>query len=68
MTILIVHKPTGTILDASDDVDIVNTDDLSNDEILALENGNMDIADEYGEDILPIIRIHQYVSVITTES
>jgi len=56
MTILIIHKGTGTIIDANDDVVVVDTTDLTEEEDLALEDEDMDIADEHGVDIMKIIR------------
>lgn len=58
MTILIVHKGTGTIIDASDDVVVVDTNDLTEEEDLALEEEDMNIADEKGVDIMKIIRYY----------
>jgi len=57
MTILIVHMGTGTIIDASDDVVVVDTADLTEEEDGALvDEEDMDIADEHGVDIMKIIR------------
>jgi len=56
MTILIVHMGTGTIIDASDDVVVVDTADLTEEEDAALEEEDMDIAEEHGVDIMKIIR------------
>ena len=56
MGILIIHKGTGTVIDADDDVVVVDTADLTEEEELALEDEDMDIADEHGVDIMKIIR------------
>lgn len=56
MTILIVHIGTGTIIDASDDVVVIDTNDLTEEEDLALEEEDMSVADEKGVDIMKIIR------------
>jgi len=58
MTILIVHMGTGTIIDASDDVVVVDTADLTEEEDSALEDEDMNIADEHGVDIMKIIRYY----------
>ena len=55
MGILIIHTGTGTVIDANDDVVVVDTADLTEEEELALEDGDMDIAD-CGVDIMKIIR------------
>jgi len=58
MTILIVHTGTGTILDASDNVLVVDTDDLTEKEAQALEEEeDMDIAERKGTDIMKMMLV-----------
>lgn len=62
MTILIIHIGTGTIIDASDEVLVVDTNELTDAEREALvENEDTDIAVEKGTDIMKIIRSSQEV-------
>jgi len=57
MSILIIHTGTGTIIDASDDVLVVDTNDLTSEEREALgEHEDIDVAIEKGTDIMKIIR------------
>jgi len=57
MTILIIHAGTATIIDASDEVLVVDTNELTDEQREALvENEDIDIAVEKGTDIMKIIR------------
>jgi hypothetical protein len=59
MTILIVHLGTGTVIDASDDVLLIDTKELTEDECLELEEyENVDVLDGKGTDIMKIIRAY----------
>lgn len=59
MTILIIHTGTGTILDASDDVLVIDTDELTAEEQDELEHyDHTDAVEEKGTDIMKIIRYY----------
>jgi hypothetical protein len=59
MTILIVHTGTGTVLDASDDVLVIDTNELTSEEREALEEyEDTDAVGEKGTDIMKIIRYY----------
>lgn len=59
MTILIIHTGTGTILDASDDVLVIDTDELTAEEQDELEHYDYtDAVEEKGTDIMKIIRYY----------
>lgn len=59
MTILIVHTGTQTIIDASDDVLVIDTDELTAEEREALEDyDDTDAVEEKGTDIMKIIRYY----------
>lgn len=59
MTILIVHPGTGTIIDASDDVLVIDTNELTSEEREALEEyDETDAVEEKGTDIMKIIRYY----------
>ena len=59
MSILIVHMGTGTVIDASDDVLVIDTDELTSDEREALEEyEDTDAVGDKGTDIMKIIRYY----------
>ena len=59
MSILIVHIGTGTVIDASDDVLVIDTDELTKDEREALEEyENTDAVGDKGTDLMKIIRYY----------
>lgn len=59
MSILIIHTGTGTILDASDDVLVIDTDELTAEEQDELEHYDYtDAVGEKGTDIMKIIRYY----------
>ena len=56
MTIMIIHTGTGTIIDASDNVLVLDTNDITNEQREALEEyGDIDCFEEKGTDIMKII-------------
>jgi len=73
MSILIVHMGTGTILDANDDVWVVDTNELTSEELEALEDApdetldfllkyDVDVATKKGTNIMEVIRHYKEVS------
>ncbi len=59
MSILIVHVGTGTVIDASDDVLVIDTDDLTSEERKALEDSDdTDAVETKGTDLMKIIRYY----------
>jgi len=65
MSILIVHMGTGTILDANDDVWVVDTRECTSEELEALEDApyeTIDVASKYGINIMEVIRHYMEVS------
>jgi len=59
MTIMIIHMGTGTIIDASDNVLVLDTNDITNEQREALEeHEDIDCAQEKGTDIMKIIRYY----------
>lgn len=56
MTILLIHLGTGTVIDAADDVVVIDTDDLSIEEAQAVQNEDLDEVADKGTDVMKMIR------------
>lgn len=58
MTLYIVHVGTGTIIDAADDVLLIDADDLTDDELGSFEEDDIEAVADKGVDIMKVIRYY----------
>lgn len=56
MTMYLVHVGTGTIIDASDDVLLIDAEDLSSEELGLFEEDDIEGVAHKGVDIMKVIR------------
>jgi len=62
MTILLIHLGTNTIIDAADDVIVIDTDDLSIEEAQAVQNEDLGEVANKGTDVMKMIRYYMGVA------
>jgi len=62
MTLYIVHVGTGTIIDASDDVLLINADDLTKKELERFDYEDIEAVAHKGVDIMKVIRSSAFSS------
>lgn len=58
MTFYIVHVGTGTIIDAADDVLLIDADDLTKNELSLFEEDDIEAVAHKGVDIMKVIRYY----------
>jgi len=58
MTLYIVHVGTGTIIDAADDVLLIDANDLTDDELGSFEEDDIEAVAHKGVDIMKVIRYY----------
>lgn len=58
MTFYIVHVGTGTIIDAADDVLLIDADELTKNELSLFEEDDIEAVAHKGVDIMKVIRYY----------